>query len=88
LVPPPHAVGPDDGRRQGLSRGGSAGERSLRCCALIRAAKPAIAQVNAEHVYQIAFSDITAHGMAPEQATDKAIKRVEEIFAKYPIQTT
>jgi multiple sugar transport system substrate-binding protein len=49
---------------------------------------PAIAQVNAEHVYQIAFSDITAHGMAPEQATDKAIKRVEEIFAKYPIQTT
>jgi multiple sugar transport system substrate-binding protein len=47
---------------------------------------PAIAQVNAEHVYQAAFSDVT-HGMSPEQAIAKANKRIEEIFAKYPIQT-
>ncbi len=47
---------------------------------------PAIAQVNSEHLYQLAFSDVTAHGMAPEAAIDKAIKRAEEIFAKYPIQ--
>jgi ABC-type glycerol-3-phosphate transport system substrate-binding protein len=49
---------------------------------------PAIAEVNAEHVYQVAFSDVVAHGMAAEQAIDKAIKRVEEVFAKYPLQTS
>lgn len=48
---------------------------------------PAIAQVNSEHVYQLAFSDVTAHGMTPAAAIDKAIKRVDEIFAKYPIQS-
>ncbi len=48
---------------------------------------PAIAEVNNEHLYQVAFSDVTAHGVAPEAAMDKAIKRAEAIFAKYPIQT-
>jgi len=48
---------------------------------------PAIAQVNAEHVYQHAFHEIIAEGAKPEQALDKAIKRIEGIFAKYPIQT-
>ena len=46
---------------------------------------PAIAQVNSEHVYQHAFHEITAEGVKPEQALDKAIKRIESIFAKYPI---
>ena len=47
---------------------------------------PAIAQVNAEHVFSVAMFDVMNNGMAPEQAMDKAFKRAEEIFAKYPIQ--
>ena len=46
---------------------------------------PAIAQVNAEHLFSVAEFDIINSGMAPEAAIDKAFKRVEEIFAKYPI---
>jgi hypothetical protein len=30
--------------------------------------------------------DVMNNGMTPEQAVDKAFKRAEEIFAKYPIQ--
>ena len=47
---------------------------------------PAIAQVNAEHVFSVAMFYVMNNGMAPEQAIDKAFKRAEEIFAKYPIQ--
>jgi len=47
---------------------------------------PAIAQVNAEHVFSVAMFDVMNNGIAPEQAIDKAFKRAEEIFAKYPIQ--
>jgi multiple sugar transport system substrate-binding protein len=47
---------------------------------------PAIAQINAEHVLQVAWADIVDHGAAPEQAADRAFRRMEEIFAKYPIQ--
>ena len=47
---------------------------------------PAIAEVNAEHLFSVAEFDVMREGMAPEQAIDKAFKRVEEIFAKYPIQ--
>lgn len=47
---------------------------------------PAAAQVDSEHVFQIAFADVTRQGMTPEAATAKAFKRVEEIFAQYPIQ--
>jgi multiple sugar transport system substrate-binding protein len=47
---------------------------------------PAIAQVNAEHLFSVAEFDVMKEGMAPEQAVDKAFKRIEEIFAKYPIQ--
>jgi multiple sugar transport system substrate-binding protein len=46
---------------------------------------PAIAQVNAEHLFSVAEFDIINGGMAPAPAIDKAFKRVEEIFAKYPI---
>jgi multiple sugar transport system substrate-binding protein len=46
---------------------------------------PAMAQVNAEHVFMVAEFDAVNSGMAPEAAIDKAYKRVEEIFAKYPI---
>jgi ABC-type glycerol-3-phosphate transport system substrate-binding protein len=46
---------------------------------------PATAQYNAEHAFSIAEYDVMKQGMAPEAATDKAFKRAEEIFAKYPI---
>jgi multiple sugar transport system substrate-binding protein len=47
---------------------------------------PAIAQVNSEHLFSVAEFDVIKAGMAPEAAVDKAFKRVEAIFAKYPIE--
>jgi multiple sugar transport system substrate-binding protein len=47
---------------------------------------PAYAQVMTEHTWNVAWSDIVTGGMTPQQATDKALKRLEAIFAKYPIQ--
>src|SRR5258708_6378962 len=46
---------------------------------------PGIAQENAEHLFSVAMFDVMNNGMAPEQAVDKAFKRAEAIFAKYPI---
>ncbi len=46
---------------------------------------PARAQVSTEHVFALAMSDVINHGVAPEAAVDKAFKRCDEIFAKYPI---
>jgi multiple sugar transport system substrate-binding protein len=46
---------------------------------------PAYAQVQNEHVWAVAWADIITGGMTPPAAADKAFKRVEEIFAKYPI---
>ncbi len=46
---------------------------------------PAYAQVQNEHVWPTAWADIINGGMAPQAAAEKAFKRVEEIFAKYPI---
>ena len=46
---------------------------------------PAMAQVDAEHVFQVAWHDIVRDGAKPEDAAAKAFKRAEEIFAKYPI---
>ncbi|HJU20416.1 MAG TPA: ABC transporter substrate-binding protein [Stellaceae bacterium] len=53
---------------------------------LYEAYSPAAAQVNAEHVFQVGWADIVNNGMKPEAAADKAFKRAEAIFAKYPIQ--
>ena len=47
---------------------------------------PAIAEVNGEHLFSVAMFDAMNNGMTPEQAIDKAFKRAEAIFAKYPIQ--
>jgi multiple sugar transport system substrate-binding protein len=47
---------------------------------------PAWAQVRAEHPFHVAFHDIVATGMPVKDASLKALKRVEEIFAKYQIQ--
>ena len=46
---------------------------------------PAYAQVQNEHVWQTAWAEIMKDGAAPQAAAEKAYKRVEEIFAKYPI---
>jgi multiple sugar transport system substrate-binding protein len=46
---------------------------------------PARAQVSSEHVFALAMIDVMNNGMTPEAAIDKAFKRTEEIFAKYPI---
>jgi multiple sugar transport system substrate-binding protein len=47
---------------------------------------PAYAQVQNEHVWPTAWADIIQGGVTPQAAAEKAFKRVEEIFAKYPIQ--
>jgi len=52
---------------------------------IYEAYNPAIAQVDAEHVFSVAEFDVMKNGMAPEAAIDKALKRAEEVFAKYPI---
>jgi multiple sugar transport system substrate-binding protein len=48
---------------------------------------PAYAQVQNEHVWSVGWVDIK-DGMAPQAAADKAFKRIEEIFAKYPIASS
>ena len=47
---------------------------------------PAYAQVQNEHVWQTGWADIIQGRMPPQQAAEKAFKRIEEIFAKYPIE--
>ena len=47
---------------------------------------PAYARVQNEHVWPTAWSDIMQNGTKPEAAAQKAFKRVEEIFAQYPIE--
>src|SRR5215469_8635285 len=49
------------------------------------ALNPAYAQVQNEHVWAVGWVDIMKEGMAPQAAAEKAFKRVQEIFAKYPI---
>ena len=46
---------------------------------------PAYAQLQNEHVFPNAWADIINSGMKPLEAAEKAIKRADEIFAKYPI---
>jgi multiple sugar transport system substrate-binding protein len=46
---------------------------------------PAYAEVQNEHVWAAGWADIITGGMTPQAAAERAFKRVEEIFAKYPI---
>ena len=46
---------------------------------------PAYARVENEHVWQAAWADIVRNGMTPDAAADKAFKRIEQLFAEYPI---
>jgi multiple sugar transport system substrate-binding protein len=52
---------------------------------IYEAYNPAMAQVGAEHVFMTSAFDVMNNGIAAEQAIDKAFRRVEEIFTKYPI---
>jgi multiple sugar transport system substrate-binding protein len=54
--------------------------------ALYEAFNPAFAQINTEEIFSIAEFDVMKSGMAPEAAIDKAFKRIDAIFAKYPIE--
>jgi multiple sugar transport system substrate-binding protein len=47
---------------------------------------PARAQVSTEHLFSLAILDTINKGVTPQAAIDKAFKRTDEIFAKYPIQ--
>jgi multiple sugar transport system substrate-binding protein len=46
---------------------------------------PAYAQVQNEHAFMTGWMDVIQSGMAPQAAAEKAFKRVEDIFAKFPI---
>jgi multiple sugar transport system substrate-binding protein len=47
---------------------------------------PAWAQVENEHVFQVALVDVAQGRATLKEAVDKAFARAEQIFAKYPIQ--
>jgi multiple sugar transport system substrate-binding protein len=49
---------------------------------------PAYAQVQNEHVFPNGWAEIATGGVAPQAAAEKAFKRIEEIFAKYPIASS
>ena len=48
---------------------------------------PACAQVDTEHVFQLAWADIVGKGAKTAAAAEAAFARMGEIFAKYPIQS-
>jgi multiple sugar transport system substrate-binding protein len=52
---------------------------------IYEAYNPAIAQVGAENVFMSAVIAVMKDGAEVKAAADKAFKRVEEVFAKYPI---
>ena len=89
----PQSAG-DAGRSSRTTRGGSptriarptqSRSCSARPCRASVTFNPAYAQVQNEHVWAVAWADIMKGGMTPQAAAEKAFKRVEEIFAKYPI---
>src|SRR6266853_5606804 len=49
------------------------------------ALNPAFSQVQNEHVFPNGWAEVAQQGVKPEAAADKALKRVEEIFANYKI---
>ena len=46
---------------------------------------PALGQVNAEQIWGQCHADVIKNGMTPAQAVDKAFRRAEAIFTKFPI---
>jgi hypothetical protein len=46
---------------------------------------PGYAEANAQQIWGLAEADIVRDGMSPQAAAEKALKRIGEILAKYPI---
>ncbi len=46
---------------------------------------PGYAEVEAAQLWGIAHADVIREGMTPQAAADKALKRIGEILAKYPV---
>jgi multiple sugar transport system substrate-binding protein len=46
---------------------------------------PGYAEANAQQVWGVAAADVIREGMMPQAAAEKALKRIGEILAKYPI---
>jgi multiple sugar transport system substrate-binding protein len=46
---------------------------------------PGWSEVNATQIWGSAEADVIRNGLTPEQAADKALKKIETILAKYPI---
>jgi multiple sugar transport system substrate-binding protein len=46
---------------------------------------PARAEVSNQRVFALAILDVINNGVTPEASVDKAFRRTEDIFAKYPI---
>jgi multiple sugar transport system substrate-binding protein len=47
---------------------------------------PAYSHVQNEHVLETGWAEIMKSGATPQAAAEKAFKRIEEMFAKYPIE--
>jgi len=46
---------------------------------------PGYAEANAQQIWGTAAADVIKEGMTPQAAADKALKRLGDILAKYPI---
>src|SRR5215471_17124383 len=46
---------------------------------------PGYAEANAQQIWGVAAADVIREGMTPQAAAEKALKRIGEILAKYPI---
>jgi multiple sugar transport system substrate-binding protein len=49
---------------------------------------PGYAAANAQQIWGVAHADIILHGMAPNEAAESALKKIEGILTKYPIAQT
>ena len=49
---------------------------------------PGYADVNAQQVWGVAAADVIRDGMTPQAAAEKALKRIGDVLAKYPIGQT
>jgi multiple sugar transport system substrate-binding protein len=78
----PFWLDPNDSHRPAYTQQGLLGPTLANFWAF----NPAHSQVQTEHVWSAAMMDVIQNGMAPQAAIEKAFKRIEEIYAKYPIE--
>jgi multiple sugar transport system substrate-binding protein len=46
---------------------------------------PGYAEADAQQIWGVAEADVIKEGMTPQAAAEKALKRIGQILAKYPI---